>query len=71
MKKVRMIMLCANIAISTEVILEMIVGIKQKPLTIALVALNVAMILTLYKEELKELIKKIKGDDDFTGGNFG
>jgi hypothetical protein len=69
-KQWRMIMLCGSIAVSVETILEMMVGIKQSPLSIVVTSFNVAMIFTLYKPELKELIDKFKGDG-FNGGNFG
>ncbi|CAM3060837.1 hypothetical protein PASE110613_14965 [Paenibacillus sediminis] len=72
-KRLRMIMLCGSLACILETLLEMIVGIRQSALSIVISVVNLAMALTFYKPELKELIDKIIGnnDDDFRGGNFG
>jgi hypothetical protein len=69
----RMIMLCGNIAVVVGVLTSWIMEGAIKPFTLALTAFNIAMMFTMYKPELKELIDKIKGnnDDDFRGGNFG
>lgn len=66
-----MIMLCASLACIIETILEMCVGIKQSAVSIVVTASQLATVLTFYKPELKELIDKIRGDDDFRGGNWG
>jgi ascorbate-specific PTS system EIIC-type component UlaA len=73
MHRLRMIMLCGSLACILETFLEIIVGIKQSAFSIVVTALNLALILTFYKPELKELINKIMGndDDDFRGGNYG
>jgi hypothetical protein len=73
LKQLRMIILCGSIACSTETLLEWMVMGTIKPLTLVLTAFNIATVLTFYMSELKELIDKIKGDndDDFRGGNFG
>ncbi len=64
--------LCANIAVIIGVIFSWVLeGVR--PISMVITAFNIANILTFYKEELKELIEKIKGndDDDFHGGSFG
>lgn len=67
-----MIMLCGSIAVVGGNFTEWILKGTLKPLTIVLTAFNIAIIVTMYKQELKELIDKIKGDDDdFNSGNFG
>lgn len=73
LKRWRMIMLCASLAFIIETILEMLVGINQSGISIVTTAVHLAVVLTFYKPELKELIDKIMGnnDDDFRGGNFG
>lgn len=72
-KRISMIMLCASIALIGGVLSSWILEGTIKPLTMVLTALDIAIIVTMYKEELKELIAKIKGDDDddFNRGNFG
>lgn len=72
-RRLRMIMLCASLAFIIETILELFVGIKQSGISIVIIAVHLAIVLTFYKPELKELIDKIMGnnDDDFRGGNFG
>lgn len=66
-------MVCANISLIGGVITSWVLEGTMKPLTIVITAFNTAMMLTMYRGELKELIEKIKGnnDDDFGGGSFG
>lgn len=71
MHRLRIIMLCGSLACILETFLEILVGIKQSAFSIVFTAVNLAVVLTFYKAELKELIDKIMGndDDDFRGGN--
>lgn len=72
LKRWRMIMLCGSISVSVGTLVEWMIKGTIKPLTLVITAASIATIVTLYKTELKELIDKIKGDDDdFGNGNFG
>lgn len=74
MKRLRMFVVCGNIAGFGGTLAEWIIKGKLRPLTIVLTAFCAAMLLAFYKEELKELLEKIRGnnDDDFRGGgSFG
>lgn len=73
LKPWRMIMVCGSIAFFGGTFTDWIIKGTIKPFTMLLTAFHVAMLLVFYKPELKELIDKIKGnnDDDFRGGNFG
>lgn len=74
MKRLRMFVVCGNVAGIGGILAEWIINGELRPLAIVLTALSVAMLLTFYKEELKELLERIRGDndDDFRGGgSFG
>lgn len=74
MHRLRTIMFCGSLACVLETFLEILVGIKQSAVSIVFTAVNLALILTFYRKDLKDLIDKIMGndDDDFRGGgSFG